>query len=146
MHHFRSSSIKDERDYLVNCWEKCLDAVKAIHQLTPAYKFKVCDSNNNMEIVKLTTTEETNLMMPVEIYNGWFWDSGTFPLPSICSALLEDSTLSFWQTRGTARAAWGQRKSLALKRSSRTPLSWIWVPAQLVDTPMVHRFKEYLRR
>ena len=33
--------------------------------------------------------------------------SGTavlFPLPSICSALLEDSTLSFWQTRGTARA------------------------------------------
>ena len=89
--------------------------MKAIHQLTPAYKIKVCDSYNNMEIVKLTTTEETNLMMPVEIYNGWFWDSGTFPLPSICSALLEDSTLSFGQTRGTAPAALGQRKSLALK-------------------------------
>ena len=135
-----------------------------------------------------------------------------FPLPRIFSALLEESTLSFWQTRGTAqglrvlgqryfshfrvsvqcssrtplchfdklegqreqpgdsradidikrslgtplchfdkleaqwRAVWGQRKSLALKRSSRTLLSWIWVPAQLVDTPMVHRFKEYLRR
>ena len=46
--------------------------------------------------------------------------SGIFPLPSIYSALFEDSTLSFWQTRGTARAAWGQRKSLSLKRSSRT--------------------------
>ena len=28
-----------------------------MHQLIPAYKIKVCDSNNNMEIVKLTTLE-----------------------------------------------------------------------------------------
>ena len=54
MHHFRSSTIKDERDYLVNCWEKCL---KTMHQLIPAYKIKVCDSNSNMKIVKLTTLE-----------------------------------------------------------------------------------------
>ena len=54
MHHFRSTIIKDERDYLVNWWEKCL---KAIHQLIPAYKIKVCDSNSNMKIVKLTTLE-----------------------------------------------------------------------------------------
>ena len=60
MHHFRSRTIKDERDYLVNCWEECL---KAMHQLIPAYKIKVCDSNNNMEIVKLTTLEyfQTNI-------------------------------------------------------------------------------------
>ena len=54
MHHFRSRTIKDERDYLVNCWKECL---KAMHQLIPAYKIKVCDSNNNMETVKLTTLE-----------------------------------------------------------------------------------------
>ena len=51
MHHFRSRTIKDERDYLVNCWEECL---KAMHQLIPAYKIKACDSKNNMKIVKLT--------------------------------------------------------------------------------------------
>ena len=28
-----------------------------MHQLIPAYKIKVCDSNNNMETVKLTTLE-----------------------------------------------------------------------------------------
>ena len=28
-----------------------------MHQLIPAYKIKVCDSSNNMEIVKLTTLE-----------------------------------------------------------------------------------------
>ena len=54
MHHFRPRRIKDERYYLVNCWEKCL---KAMHQLIPAYKIKVCDSNSNMKIVKLTTFE-----------------------------------------------------------------------------------------
>ena len=54
MHHFQSRSIKDERDYLVNCWKECL---KAMHQLIPAYKIKVYDSNNNMETVKLTTLE-----------------------------------------------------------------------------------------
>ena len=54
MHHFRSRTIKDERDYLVSRWEECL---KAMHQLIPANKIKVCDSNNKMEIVKLTTLE-----------------------------------------------------------------------------------------
>ena len=35
-----------------------------MHQLIPAYKMKVCDSNNNMEIVKLTTLEycQVNIM------------------------------------------------------------------------------------
>ena len=28
-----------------------------MHQLIPAYKIKVCDSNSNIEIVKLTTLE-----------------------------------------------------------------------------------------
>ena len=54
MHHFRSRAIKDQRDYLVNCWEKYL---KAMHQLTPAYKIKVCNSNSNMKIVKLAALE-----------------------------------------------------------------------------------------
>ena len=54
MHHFRSRTIKDERDYLVSRWEECL---KAMHQRIPANKIKVCDSNNKMEIVKLTTLE-----------------------------------------------------------------------------------------
>ena len=46
--------MKNERDYLVNCWEECL---KAMCQLIPAYKIKVCDLSNNMEIVKLTALE-----------------------------------------------------------------------------------------
>ena len=35
-----------------------------MRQLIPAYKIKVCDSNNNMEIVKLTTLEyfQINIM------------------------------------------------------------------------------------
>ena len=54
MHHFRSRKIKNKRDYLVNYSEECL---KAFHQLIPAYKIKVCDSNSNMEIVKLNILE-----------------------------------------------------------------------------------------
>ena len=35
-----------------------------MHQLIPVYKIKVCDSNNNMETVKLTTLEyfQINIM------------------------------------------------------------------------------------
>ena len=39
---------------MVNCWEKCQ---KAMHQLMPAYKIKVSDSNTNMKIVKLPALE-----------------------------------------------------------------------------------------
>ena len=52
-HHWRSYSIKDEKQYLSECWESCkLD----MHNLIPAYKIKICISGE-YQIVKLDTLE-----------------------------------------------------------------------------------------
>ena len=38
-HHFRSSSIKAEEEFVKNCWKKCLDKTNLI----PAYKIVIND-------------------------------------------------------------------------------------------------------
>ena len=61
------------------------------------------------------------------MYNGWFQDSCTdidIKRSSRTPLCHFDKLEGQLKQLGTARAAWGQRRSLALKRSSRTPLCY----------------------
>ena len=66
-----------------------------------------------------------------ESYNGEFWNSGEQPGDSRADIDIKRSS----RTLLSPCAASGYTDGSPLQR----------VPAQLVDTPMIHRFKEYLR-
>ena len=88
MYHFRSSTIKNKIDYLVNCLEECL---KATHQLIPAYKIKIGDSNSNMEIVKLNTLKYFRMNIKESRGNQSFQAVSETPLR--CKAIInKDNT------------------------------------------------------
>ena len=88
MYHFRSSTIKNKIDYLVNCSEECL---KATHQLIPAYKIKIGDSNSNMEIVKLNTLKYFRMNIKESRGNQSFQAVSETPLR--CKAIInKDNT------------------------------------------------------
>ncbi|XP_048587968.1 uncharacterized protein LOC125572131 isoform X1 [Nematostella vectensis] len=50
LHHFRSQTIKSERSYLQECWDKCLTNDIPI----PHYKVKIYDDDGDLKVSKLT--------------------------------------------------------------------------------------------
>ena len=58
LHHFRSTSISNERLYMNKCWEECL---KDKNRLIPAYKLKL-EEGSEMRVVYFKTISKMRLM------------------------------------------------------------------------------------